>query len=68
MYRYLYRNDFFFYRKEGLKGYGYEFLRLTDHMIRVLFKAKNNKRKRLKMIFKGTIEELLFNPSIEYIK
>lgn len=67
-YRYLYRNDFFFYRKEGLKGYGYEFLRLNDHMIRVLFKAKNNKRKRLKMIFKGTIEGLRFNPSIEYIK
>lgn len=67
-YRYLYRNDVYFYKREGIKGYGYEFVRLGDHILRVLFKAKNNKCKRLQMIFQGTAEGFRFRPSIEYVK
>lgn len=66
-YKYLYRNDVYFYRKEGFKGLAYEVVRLSDHMLRVLFKAKDNKYERLGMIWKGTVSGFSFNPSIEFV-
>ena len=66
-YKYLYRNDVYLYRREGLKGFCYEVLRLSLHIIRVLFKAKNNKWKRIKMIVGGTKNGVGFNPQIEYV-
>lgn len=66
-YRYLYRNDVYFYKREGLKGLIYELVRLSDHTLRVLLKAKNNRLKRIKMIVQGTSEGLRFNPQIEYV-
>lgn len=65
-YRYLYRNDVYLYRREGLYGFVYEFLRLNFHMLRVLFEAKDNKFKRLLFMLKGTINGLTFNPQIEF--
>lgn len=67
-YNYLYRNDVYLYRREGLKGFCYEFIRLNSHMLRVLLKAKDNKGKRISYIFKGTKEGLEFHPEIEYVK
>lgn len=66
-YHYLYRNDVYLYRREGIRGFLYESARLTDHSLRVIFKAKNNKLKRLRMIFVGTKDGLSFRPQIEYI-
>lgn len=66
-YKYLYRNDVYLYRREGVKGFLYEFVRIVDHTLRVILKAKNNKFKRLKMIYKGTIKGLSFKPRIEYV-
>ena len=65
-YEYLYRNDVYLYRREGIKGFIYELLRLTDHTMRVIFKAKDHKMKRLSCIIKGTVAGLKFNPQIEY--
>ena len=65
-YNYLYRNDVYLYRREGIKGFIYEVLRLTEHTLRVVFRAKDNKIKRLACIFKGTWAGLKFNPHIEY--
>lgn len=65
-YNYLYRNDVYIYRREGFKGFVYEVLRLTNHSLRVIFKAKDNRFKRLKCIFKGTIAGFSFNPQIEF--
>ena len=65
---YLYRNDVYLYRREGLKGFCYETVRLASHCARVLLKSKDHKGKRLKKIFSGTIKGFGFNPVIEYIK
>ncbi|QTE72697.1 glycosyltransferase family 2 protein [Clostridiales bacterium FE2011] len=66
-FNYLYRNDVYLYRREGIKGFCYEAARLTGHCIRVLTKSKDNKGKRLAKIYKGTISGLKFKPEIEYI-
>ncbi len=65
-YSYLYRNDVYLYKREGIKGFVYEVLRLSDHTMRVIFKAKDHKMMRLSCIFKGTIDGLKFDPQIEY--
>lgn len=66
-YRLAYRNDIVFYRREGLKGYGYIFVRGLYHAFLVLTKAKSKKGQRLKTILKGNLEGLRFHPDIEYI-
>lgn len=67
-YRYLYRNDVYLWRREGLNGFIYEVLRLSLHVFKVCFCAKDNKLERLSYIFNGTFEGLSFNPNIEFIK
>lgn len=64
-YRYLYRNDVYLYRREGLKGFGYEAVRLSWHVARVLAYSKG-KRERIGMIISGTREGLNFRPEIEF--
>lgn len=66
-YNYLYRNDVYLYRREGLKGFSYEVVRLASHAIKVLLKAPDNKGKRIKLIWKGTREGFKFRPEIEYV-
>lgn len=66
-YRYLYRNDVFLYRRERIKGFLYEVVRLMTHTLRVIFIAKDNKAKRIYYIFNGTKEGLTFKPMIEYV-
>ena len=66
-FRYLYRNDVYLYRREGVVGFLYEFFRLSSHILRVILTAKNNKYKRIQYIFKGTMEGLKFKPKIEYM-
>lgn len=66
-YKYLYRNDVYLYRREGFRGFCYETARLTAHYLRILFKAKDNKRKRIKQLVSGTKEGFRFHPSIEYV-
>ena len=65
-YRYLYRNDVYLYRREGIKGFAYEAVRLSAHLLRVLFRAKNNRLERMGYVIKGTKEGLKFRPEIEF--
>ncbi|MBP5460939.1 MAG: glycosyltransferase family 2 protein [Lachnospiraceae bacterium] len=65
---YLYRNDVYLYRREGIKGFCYEMMRLCAHSIRILLKSKDNKRKRLSKIFRGTKKGFSFKPEIEYVE
>ncbi len=67
-YKMLYRNDVYLYRREGIVGFCYEAVRLTAHFIRVLLKAKDNKKKRIKYIIEGTKSGFSFKPDIEYVK
>ena len=66
-YNYLYRNDVYLYRREGIKGFGYEAIRLIWHSLKVLTSAKDHKKERLKIIITGTKEGLSFDPSVEYV-
>ena len=65
---YLYRNDVFLYRREGLRGFLYECGRLSIHCVRVVTKSKDHKLKRLGKIFQGTAAGFRFHPEIEYIE
>ncbi len=67
-YDYLYRNDVYLYRREGIQGFLYELLRLSYHSVQVLLKAPNSKKERLKKIWCGTFSGFSFHPSIEYLK
>lgn len=67
-YNYLYRNDVYLYRREGFKGFVYEFIRLNSHAIKVILKSKNYKLDRIRIIIKGTKSGFSFYPQIEYIK
>ena len=67
-YKLAYRNDVVFYRREGIKGYGYIFVRGLYHAFLVLTKAKSKKGERLKTIVQGNLEGLRFHPEIEYVK
>ncbi len=66
-YAFLYRNDVYLYRREGIRGLLYETVRLSWHILRVFLYAKNDKRERLSLICNGTIKGLSFRPRIEYI-
>ena len=66
-FRYLYRNDVYLYRREGLRGFTYECVRLTFHCVRVLLKSEDHKLKRIQKIVTGTLEGLRFHPEIEYV-
>lgn len=67
-YNYLYRNDAYLYRHEGIRGFLYEVPRLCAHVVRVLKSDCSNKSKRISIIFKATINGLKFNPEIEYVE
>lgn len=67
-YKLAYRNDVVFYRREGIKGYGYIFIRGLYHAFLVLTKAKSKKGERLKTIVQGNLEGLRFHPEIEYVQ
>ena len=66
-YRYIYRNDVYLFRREGLMGWAYLGLRTALHMGRVLVRAPSDRLKRLLMILRGSREGLHFHPQIEYI-
>lgn len=67
-YDYLYRNDVYLYRREGIQGFLYELLRLSYHSVQVLLNSPNSKKERLKKIWYGTFSGFSFHPSIEYLK
>ncbi len=66
-YNYLYRNDVYLYKREGLSGFIYEIVRLIVHILRVLINAKDKKIYRINKIIIATIKGLSFNPEIEYV-
>ncbi len=64
---YLYRNDVYLYKREGVKGFLYEVTRLSYHIVQVLLQS-DHKMARLKKIFQGTLAGISFKPEIEKIK
>ena len=66
-YKYLYRNDVYLYRREGIKGFTYETGRIIAHCLRVIFKSKDSKMDKLKIIIGSTIKGFSFKPEIEFV-
>lgn len=66
-YKYLYRNEVYVFRREGVKGYVYLLLRFCLHNIRIITKAKVCKKEKLKTIWKSFGEGFKFKPEIEKI-
>lgn len=65
-YKYAYRNECYFYQKNGFKAKLYHFLKINYHYLKVLLRS-DHKAERLKIISKYTKEGKKFNPSIEYV-
>ena len=64
-YKYIYRNDVFCFKREGIRGHLYVLVRNLYHIILVLFLSKHSKIKKIKTIINGYIEGFSFNPKIE---
>ena len=67
-YRYAYRNEAYLYKKEGIKGIAYYFLKVVYNFMRIVFLSKDNRLRRIRVLFEGFSNGLMFNPNIEYIK
>lgn len=67
-YNYLYRNDYYLYKREGIRGMMYLYPRLFIHILRVITSKCSNKKKRIKIILSATKNGKKFKPEIEYIK
>jgi len=65
-YKYIYRNDVYCFRREGIRGLLYLFIRNVYHIIKVLLLSKDNKLKKIKVIINGYISGFNFNPIVEY--
>ncbi len=65
-YRYLYRNEVFVYRREGLRGWVYLITRVIFHIIKVLLKS-SDKWAKIRVILSSFFSGFSFHPPIEYV-
>lgn len=66
-YFYAYRNEGYLYRREGLKGKLYNFLKRTLHKFKIRKSKVADKKERLKILKDGYKASKTFNPRIEYM-
>lgn len=66
-YSYMYRNEVFVYRREGIKGWIYLFERVAFHLAKIIFLAKSDRKNKISVVLKSFIKGLSFKPDIEYL-
>ena len=66
-YNYLYRNEFYLFKREGLRGLVYYGLRVSIHIIRVIFKSRDERMLKLRTILQSVFAGFSFAPSVEMI-
>ena len=66
-YNYSYRNERYIFRREGLIGKLYYFLKINYHRLKILKANSKNKKERLNIIKNAAKVGKTFNPPIEYI-
>lgn len=66
-YEYLYRNEVYVFRREGFRGYIYLWLRVLLHTFRIITKAKDDKKIKLKTVWKSFMSGFKFHPPVEYV-
>lgn len=63
-YPYIYRNDVFLYKREGLLGVFYLFARVFLHIGKVILKSPNQKIEKCKIICMNTYKGFFFKPNL----
>lgn len=66
-YKYIYRNDVYCFKREGIRGNVYMFVRNIYHIIKILLFSPFKKFERIKILIDSYKEGYKFNPRIEYI-
>ena len=66
-YRYAFRNEGYLYKPEGIKGIAYYIAKCGLNFCRIIFKAKDHKLKRCRVLIGSMIKGLFFNPKIEKV-
>lgn len=67
-YKYIYRNDVYCFKREGIRGILYTVVRNIYHIFRILLFSTNDKILKISYIINGFKEGIKFNPKVEYIK
>ena len=65
-YAYLYRNEVYVYRREGIRGWLYLIPRVCYHLLKVLLKS-DCKWAKMKVILSSFFAGFSFKPPIEYV-
>lgn len=63
-YFYAFRNEFFVYRREGIRGIVYYTAKTALNFARILFRARDRRRERLNVLLSGVIAGISFKPRI----
>lgn len=66
-YNYLYRNEVYVFRREGVTGWVYLFSRICVHSLRVLTSPNSNKGGKLKLIWSSFIQGIKFHPEVQHV-
>ena len=66
-YKYGFRNEAFICKNEGVKGWVYRYLKILKNIVKVLVKAKSQKKERITVIIDGVKEGKNFNPKINRV-
>ena len=66
-YAYLYRNEVYVYRREGLRGWVYLFTRVAFHILKVL-RSSTDKWKKIRVILSSFLAGFRFRPPVEYVQ
>ncbi len=66
-YSYMYRNEVYVYRREGIKGWIYLIMRVSLHLAKIVCLAKSERKKKISVVLKSFINGLSFRPDIEYL-
>ena len=66
-YKYLYRNEYYIYKREGIAGMIYYRTRVLVHILRVIASNADNKKEMIDIILKSCREGKSFNPEIEKV-
>ncbi|MBE5789063.1 MAG: glycosyltransferase [Clostridiales bacterium] len=66
-YVYLYRNEVYVFRREGINGWIYLVCRLILHSVRVLSHKGSDKKEKLRLIWKSFFHGIKFHPEIDFV-
>lgn len=65
-YKYIYRNDVYCFRREGIRGHIYMLIRNIYHIFSILLFSKTKKIYKIKILLAGYLSGFSFNPKIEF--